>query len=102
MVIGMNTNFVNYNDELSLICSNIIADFDFNVNTILQVKDCAVINAVNLKKCNAWKIDSSSAEFLFEPNDELAQFIKTQGVELSNLNNNSTPIDIYGTIFYLL
>ena len=102
MVIDMNINFVNYSDELSLICSNIIADFDFNVNTILQVEDCAVVNAVNLKKCNAWKIDSSSAEFLFEPNDELAQFIKTQGAELSNLNNNSTPVDIYGTIYYLL
>lgn len=98
----MNTNFVNYNDELSLICSNIITDFDFNVNTILQIEDCAVVNAVNLKKCNVWKTDSSSAEFLFKPNNELTQFIKMQGAELSNLNNNSTPIDIYGTNYYLL
>ena len=102
MVIFMEPDFLIYNDDISLICNHTIHDFEFNVNrTILQIKDCTVINAVNLTPCDIWKKGSSCADFAKEPNNELLSFVKENGAELSTLKN-STPIDIYGSIYYLL
>lgn len=86
---------------MSLICEHSITDFNFDVNTYVQIDNCAFVNAVNLSTCNIWKKGSTIADFACEPNNELLSFIKENGAELSTLKN-STPIDIYGSIYYLL
>jgi len=98
----MSSNFIKYDNSLSLICNHIISDFDYGVNTYIQICDSAMINAVNISPCDVWKTGYFSAEFAISPDNSMIEFAATNNVMLSNIKNESTPIDINRTIYYLL
>jgi hypothetical protein len=98
----MESNFLIYNDDISLICNHTIHDFEFNVNrTIVQIEDCAVVNAVNFIPCDIWKKGTVCADFANIPDKNMLEHVREKGAELTTLEN-STPIDIYNTIYYSL
>ena len=100
MVTDM-VKFLEYKDELDLICESSISNFDFNTKTILQIKDCSVLNAVNMFPCDIWSKGTLCASLANEPDKDMISFISENEIKLSNIKNK-TPVDIFGETYYVL
>jgi len=98
--------FKKYSDEDSIVCTyHNTLNIELSQDTIIQIENCAIVCAFNLKNCNIYGSGITVAEFSNDPNNNTIEYIRSNNgpLILSNISGpNSFVVDIYGNRYFSL